>query len=93
MEKQITLRLPGELYQALEAAAQRLRRSRSDVARLALGAFLGGGVEHDTRSAAPIELIRDLIGSVESGVPDLGSAHRAHLLSVIREGRKRWGES
>lgn len=93
METQITIRLSGELFRELEAAAKRLRRSRSAVARLALDAFLSGDAEVASRSEAPIERIRDLIGSVASGTPDLGSAHREHLLSVIREGRKRWEES
>ncbi len=93
MEKQITIRLSGKLCEELDQAARRLRRSRSDVARLALDAFLGGGAEFEARSRAPIDRVRDLIGSAESGVTDLGSSHREHLLSVIREGRKRWEES
>jgi antitoxin ParD1/3/4 len=35
----------------------------------------------------PADLARDLIGSVESGISDLGQNHRQHLLNRLRHAR------
>ena len=69
MEHQLTVRLSADLSERLDLAAKRLARKRSDVVRLALEQFLSAQVE--TR---PIEQVRDLLGRVESGLPDLASA-------------------
>ena len=82
MESQLTLRLPEALSEKLERSARRLRRKRSDVVRLALEQFLE--TEPETR---PIERVRDLLGSVESGVPDLGQRHREYLVRRLRRDR------
>jgi predicted transcriptional regulator len=81
MERQLTLRISEELAQKLERAAQRLRRKRSEVVRLALEQFL-----EDQLEARPIERVRDLLGSIESGLPDLGTRHREYLLKRLRHG-------
>lgn len=81
MNSQLTLRLPEELAGKLERSAKRLKRKRSDVVRLALEQFLGA--EPQTR---PIDRVRDLLGSLESGVPDLGTEHREHLIRRLRRG-------
>jgi len=81
MEHQLTLRMPEELAQKLERAARRLRRKRSEVVRLALEQFL------DSAPSGPIERVRDLLGRVESGLPDLGQRHRDYLLKSLRHGR------
>jgi len=82
MDSQLTLRLPGALTDRLERSARRLRRKRSDVVRLALEQFLDSEPE-----IRPIERVRDLLGSVESGVPDLGQRHREHLIRRLRRGK------
>lgn len=82
MESQLTLRLSAELAKRLDSAAKRLRRKRSEVVRLALEQFLDAQVE--TR---PVELVRDLLGQVESGLPDLGQRHREYLVERLRDGR------
>jgi predicted DNA-binding protein len=82
MESQLTLRLPGALREKLERTATRLKRKRSDVVRLALEQFLE--TEPDIR---PVERVRDLLGRVESGVPDLGQNHREHLIRRLRRGK------
>ncbi len=51
-----------------------MRRKRSEVVRMALVQFLA--VELETR---PIDRVRDLLGSIESGVPDLGQRHHEYL--------------
>jgi len=82
MEAQLTLRLPGALADKLERSAKRLKRKRSDVVRLALEQFLES--EPETR---PVERVRDLLGRIESGVPDLGQRHREHLIRRLRRGQ------
>lgn len=81
MDSQLTLRLPGELADKLDRSAKRLRRKRSDVVRLALEQFLDSEPE-----IRPVERVRDLLGRVESGVPDLGQRHREHLIRRLRRG-------
>jgi len=82
MERQLTLRMPANLATKLDRVARDTRRKRSEVVRLALEQFLG---EVDTKAdRRPIDLVRDLLGSVESGVPDLGQRHRDYLLRRLR---------
>lgn len=83
MDSQLTLRLPAELSGKLDRAARRMNRKRSDVARLALAQFLDGGAP----PGRPADLVRDLLGSVQSGIPDLGTRHREHLLARVARGR------
>lgn len=81
MESQLTLRLPRALASKLERSAKNLKRKRSDVVRLALEQFLDS--EPDIRA---VERVRDLLGRVKSGVPDLGQRHREHLIRRLRRG-------
>lgn len=81
MKEQITVRLPRDLSRALDAAARRTRRRRSEVVRLSLVAFLE---PHANRRSA--DLVRDLIGSLESGVPDLAENHRRYVLESLKNG-------
>ena len=81
MESQLTLRLPRALASKLERSAKSLKRKRSDVVRLALEQFLDS--EPDIR---PVERVRDLLGRIESGIPDLGQRHREHLIRRLRRG-------
>ncbi len=82
MEQQLTLRLPADLAARLDQTAKRMQRKRSEVVRLALEQY--PTVETDGR---PIERVRDLLGCVESGVPDLGQRHRGYLLRRVRHDR------
>ena len=81
MESQLTLRLPKALSEKLAHSANRLKRKRSDVVRLALEQYLN--TEPEIR---PVERVRDLLGRIESGVPDLGQRHREHLVQRLRRG-------
>ncbi|HBH01663.1 MAG TPA: hypothetical protein DDZ42_07025 [Candidatus Rokubacteria bacterium] len=85
MERQLTLRMPAELATKLERAAKRLKRRRSDIVRLAVEEFLAGSAA--SPEIRPVERVRDLLGRLESGVPDLGQRHREHLLSRLRRDR------
>ena len=82
MESQLTLRLPVALAGRLDRSAKRLKRKRSDVVRLALEQFLDS-----EPSIRPVERVRDLLGRIESGVPDLGQRHREHLIRRLRRGQ------
>jgi len=82
MESQITIRLPETLRRRLDRMAKNVGRRRSDLARLAVQRYLD---ELESESAPrPYERVRDLLGSVDSGVSDLGSRHRDHLLAYFR---------
>jgi predicted DNA-binding protein len=74
--------MPAELAERLEEAAKRSRRNRSEIVRMALEQFLEAEVPE-----RPIERVRDLLGRVESGLPDLGERHREYLLQRLRHGR------
>lgn len=82
MSVQLTVRLPVELANRLDRAAKKLQRNRSDLVRQALEEFLV--VPTVDR---PVERVRDLLGQIESGVPDLGQRHREYLLQRLRDGR------
>lgn len=85
VERQLTVRLPDGLLAKLERAARRAGRKRSQLVRQALEQFLGGSEMN--LYTQPVELVRDLLGAVESGLPDLGQRHREYLLSRLRHGR------
>jgi metal-responsive CopG/Arc/MetJ family transcriptional regulator len=84
MQDQLTVRLPEDLSRALEAASQRLQRKQSEIVRLALREYLGVSPGSGQRAA---DRVRSLIGSLESGVPDLAERHRAHIVESLRRGR------
>jgi metal-responsive CopG/Arc/MetJ family transcriptional regulator len=84
MSTQLTVRLPEDLNQALTAASEQLQRKRSEVVRLALQEFLRISDRVETPRA---ERVRGLIGSLESGIPDLAENHRAHILESLKRGR------
>jgi predicted transcriptional regulator len=81
MSEQLTIRLPEDLSRRLEDAAVRLRRKRSEVVRIALEQFLRG------RSDAAGKRVDSLIGSLETGVPDLADRHRKYILESLERGR------
>ena len=83
MKDQITVRLPRELSRALDAAARRSRRRRSEVIRLSLVAYLMPGASR----GRPIDRVRGLIGSLESGIPYLAENHRKYILESLKNAR------
>lgn len=82
MKGQLTVRLTDELEEGVALLARKLRRRRSDVVRLALERFIQE--EGQAGEDRPYDLVKDLLGTVESSVPDLGSEHREHLRSRFR---------
>ncbi len=84
MDDQITIRLPRELSAALKEKAARMQRKPSEVVRMAVREFLQITDHPEER---PAERARDLIGSLQTGVPDLALRHREYLLKKLRRGR------
>ncbi len=84
MHAQLTVRLPDDLSRALKAASRRMQRKSSEIVRLALREFLGAP---PGARARPADGVRSLIGSLESGVPDLAENHRAYVIESLRRGR------
>jgi Arc/MetJ-type ribon-helix-helix transcriptional regulator len=84
--RQISFRLPSDLLRKLDQRAEACRRSRSDVIRLAVERFVERSVVRSD-GLRPIDRVRDVLGSFESGVPDLGQRHRDHLRSRLRRDR------
>jgi metal-responsive CopG/Arc/MetJ family transcriptional regulator len=85
VERQFTLRMPANLATKLDKVARHTRRRRAEIVRLALEQFLDAA---DTKvERGPIELVRDLLGTMESGLPDLGQRHRDYLLKRLGRAR------
>lgn len=89
MPTQLTVRLPDDLDRALKAAARRMQHRTSDIVRAALREFLGAS---NRRPGRPVDRVRGLIGSLESGIPDLAARHRDYVLkSLVRQRATRGG--
>jgi Arc/MetJ-type ribon-helix-helix transcriptional regulator len=85
MERQVTVRMPDRLVEKLDREAVRRRRKRSEVIRIAVERYFEDA--EPAPGTRPIDRVRDLLGSFESGIPDLGQRHREHLLDRLRRGR------
>jgi hypothetical protein len=83
MEDQLTIRLSRELNRALKERAARMQRKPSEVVRIAVTEFLQIPEPSEQR---PAERVQDLIGIVQSGIPDLAIRHREYLLKKLRRG-------
>jgi len=84
MSDQLTVRLSPELGRALRAVARQMQRKTSEVVRMALREYLALPGPDGSR---PSERVRGLLGSLESGVPDLVRKDRASILDSVRRGR------
>jgi metal-responsive CopG/Arc/MetJ family transcriptional regulator len=84
MHDQVTVRLPEDLSRALKAASRRMQRRSSEIVRLALREFLGTSSAGGRR---PADRVKGLLGSLDSGVPDLAERHREYVVESLRRGR------
>ena len=85
MEHQISLRLPEHLLRTLDRAAQRARVSRSTLIRQTLEERFEAALA--VRRERPIDRVRELIGSLEGGPPDLGRNHQKYLKELLHDRR------
>jgi hypothetical protein len=79
---QLCVRIDDRLGALLEARARSLGLRRSDVVRRALEREVGAASVGD--QAPLLERMGELVGSVDSGIPDLGSRHREHIIERLR---------
>jgi metal-responsive CopG/Arc/MetJ family transcriptional regulator len=87
MDAQMTIRLPADLSSKVKEKAKRLGLKRSDIIRRALTEYLEGPDE-DT----PLyDRVKHLVGSVKSGIPDLGLNHRKYLIQKLTQNHKTRG--
>ena len=82
MQGQLTIRIDSKLEQGLDALSQRFHQKRSEIVRHALERFIAEEVLPEEPS--PWQKVQHLAGSVETGVSDLGEAHREHLRSRFK---------
>jgi metal-responsive CopG/Arc/MetJ family transcriptional regulator len=82
MKSQITIRLPEDLEEDLNKMSQKFRLKRSDIVRMALEKF--AREFRGPEAGRPYEKVVNVIGTISSGLPDLGEAHRRYLLKKIR---------
>jgi hypothetical protein len=57
---------------------------KSDVTRIAIKKFIEEYSQETEEK--PFAKVKHLLGSAESGIPDLGQCHRDHLTKKIRAG-------
>ncbi len=82
MQSQLTVRLSDDLEKEISNLSKKLYLKRSDIVRMALEKFLD---EFQVREESkPYEKVKNLIGTVSSGISDLGEAHREHLLKKFK---------
>jgi hypothetical protein len=84
MSDQLTVRLSPELNRALRAAGRQLQLKTSEIVRMALRQYLAVPGPDGSR---PIDRVRGLIGSLDSGMTDLAAKHRASVLASVKNGR------
>lgn len=83
MQSQMTVRLPEDLDKEITNLSRKLRLKRSYIVRMALEKFLEDF--NAKEESVPYERVKDLIGNVSSGIPDLGESHRKHLLKKLKK--------
>jgi predicted DNA-binding protein len=83
MQSQITVRVGEEFNEQIKSVAKRLRRKRSDIVRMAIEKFISevDGLEE----TKPYNQVKELIGSLSSGITNLGEAHREYLVGKLKK--------
>jgi len=76
--------MSDEYGEKIKVLAEKMGLKKSDIARLALKQFVEESLSDD--QSTPYQKIRHLLGSAESGIPDLGQRHRYYLMNKILKG-------
>ncbi|MFQ5936539.1 MAG: ribbon-helix-helix protein, CopG family [Acidiferrobacterales bacterium] len=84
MDSQLTVRLPDDLRKALDRVGRKTGLKNSEIVRLALRQYLNVPASSNRH---PAERVRGLLGSLETGVPDLAEKHREYVLESLRRGQ------
>jgi hypothetical protein len=69
---------PDDMKVGIKVLRKRLKLRRSEIVRMAAEEFIR--VSRRTEETKPYDRVADIIGTVSSGIPDLGEAHRKYLL-------------
>jgi len=77
--------MPDKLVRELDEASQRLSRRRSEVIRMAVEQWVSAGGNNGKRPSR--ERALRLIGSLDSGIPDLARKHREYLIKSLHRAR------
>jgi hypothetical protein len=80
---QISLRLPDALLAELDRQAHQRRRRRSDLIREILEQHVRVSATPDH----PYSRVKDLVGMLSGGPPDLGAKHREYVVGLVRDRR------
>ena len=78
-----TIRVPDEYVKRIAVLAKKMGLKKSDIARLALKQFLEQNLTEE--QSTPYEKVQPLLGSVESGIKDLGQRHRDYLIQRFKK--------
>lgn len=81
---QMTIRIPEEYMTQVHDISLRTGLKKSDIARLAIKDFLERFDVVPGQEDKPINKASDLIGVVNSGIPDLGRNHRRYILKGMQ---------
>lgn len=84
MENQLTIRLSSDLREALDKASRRTGLKSSELVRQALRSYLQTSTD---RQQPPAARVGHLVGSLESGIPDLAERHREYVIESLSRGR------
>jgi len=82
MPAQITVRLSEDLDEGLVLLEKQLRLRRSDIVRMALRKLIEES--QNSEDVLPYRKVKDLLGTVTSGIEDLGANHRKYILRRIK---------
>jgi len=85
MSTQVVVRMPDRLVRELDEESRRTSRRRSEVIRMAVEHWVSAGGNGRKRASAG--RARRLIGSLDSGIPDLARRHREYLIKSLRRAR------
>lgn len=86
MPAQITVRLPKDLEEILVLLEKQLRLKRSDIVRMALRKLIEDS--QNIEDVRPYRKVKHLLGTVTSGIANLGTNHRKYVLRRIKRAQR-----
>lgn len=84
METQLTIRLPSKLLGSLRKISKKVGLKRSDLVRFAIQRLVEQESQVSPSDFFSYQKVSSLVGSISTGIPDLGVNHREHLLRKIK---------